>query len=62
MRMIEVSEDALESIKRMAQEVQKERDDLLDAVLAVATSDDTVSSRKAMDDCILLALQLEKTR
>lgn len=53
---IQVEESALDSIKRMAQQLQEERDALIGAVVQYAGALDGMAKQAALDDMLLLAV------
>jgi len=56
MSKIQVEESALDSIKRMAQQLQDERDILIDAINWAANQTNEKEKDKAINDALLLAL------
>lgn len=59
MKTVEVSQSALESLQKMVEQLQGERDALYNAVMKVVTADHQFSRREAMDECILLVLSMK---
>ena len=60
MAKILVEESALDNIKRMAQQLQGERDAIIGAVVQYAGAADGKAKKAALDDLVLLALEMSR--
>lgn len=62
MKTVEVSQSALESLQKMVEKLQGERDALYNAISNVATAENLEEKTVAMDDAVLMILSMDAPR